>query len=177
MAILRAGPFASSSDSFLDESSPALATILPVNCASDATSEDWPWRFAFETRSDGDDPVASYVDGLPDVSASDASLGTFRGYSYWRYQATGNFSLNFSYTVTASSDGGGFQVASFEVRTGIGGTVFFDIDQLSGGTATVSGSTIIEFPPSIVPERILVRADTDSTGGGSLSYTITPVEA
>ena len=56
-AILRAGPFASSSNSFLNEPSPfdsnaiaaaaigAIPGINPVNCANDTSSLTWLWRY------------------------------------------------------------------------------------------------------------------------------------
>jgi hypothetical protein len=49
MAILRAGPFANSTDSFLDEPAAAPSNIdgatLPVNCANYSGSSDWSWKY------------------------------------------------------------------------------------------------------------------------------------
>ena len=45
MAILRAGPFASSSDSFLNEPVTPSVSIVPVNCANDTSSSAWPWKY------------------------------------------------------------------------------------------------------------------------------------
>ena len=172
MPILRAGPFASSTDSFLDEPIPAT-TAAPVNCASDDTSANWEWRFGFGTRSDGDPREWNYLDGFPDVSESDPTVGTFSGLSSWYYQATSPFSLTFTYEVIADTTTGGFQSATFSIRTK-DGNIFFDIDSGFGITATVSGSTTLEFPASVVPTIILINADTDAKAGGSFSYSVSP---
>ena len=69
MPIKQAGPFADSSDSFLDEPiSPTLA-ILPVNCAKDNQSF-WPWKAVIVEYSGTDiDPVFA-----PEISVGSVDL-------------------------------------------------------------------------------------------------------
>tara|TARA_R110000796_G_scaffold98617_1_gene206102 strand:- start:795 stop:1316 length:522 start_codon:yes stop_codon:yes gene_type:complete len=172
MAILRAGPFSIGSDSFLNEPVPATFAA-PVNCASDGTSANWPWRFRFSTISRDTPSVFSYIDGFPDVSGSDSSLGSFSGSALWYYQATSSFSLTFTYEVIANTNNGGYQSASFYVRTKDGDFIL-DNDSGFGITATISGSVTLEFPASVVPTIILIVAQTEAKGGGSFSYSVIP---
>ena len=67
MAILRAGPFASSSDSFLDEPTAATRSTLPVNCAKDTSSSSWPWKCYVLVDGSNDD-LESYLSGFQSVS-------------------------------------------------------------------------------------------------------------
>ena len=78
-AILRAGPFASSSDSFLNEQDPLIVgsfadvDVYPVNCANHTSSSAWSWRYndvlsrtltthtGCESTPGGDSPTESSV--------------------------------------------------------------------------------------------------------------------
>ncbi len=110
MAILRAGPFANSTDSFLDEPVSPSSAAVPVNCAlTDWVNAGWRAYVSVFTSDifgfPGVEISAEYLDG-PTLSKSHTetdqsalSLVDLRFY----YQATADSTLH----VTASSNNGG----------------------------------------------------------------------
>ena len=163
MAILRAGPFASSSGSFLDEPGSPNASILPVNCAM----SDWvvdSWRAAERLRTASTDAIISYVDG-PSVSTSftlsSVGLSWSSAQLFFTYQAAEDTSLEMTYSVSASG-----QAAEARAQASVDdSSVLFDSDPSS-----VSGTVTIDLPATIIPKEVQVAIISFGTAGsGSLS--------
>ena len=175
-AILRAGPFASSSDSFLNEQDPLIVgsladvDVYPVNCANHTSSSAWPWRYndvlsrtltthtGCESTPGGDSPTTSSVisnSGLVktttgNFSASNSATSN-RGTTIntglsFAYQATQSFDIKITYNGSASASAGQTIDPSSNIRFG---------DSETGGTAngfpSLSGSITRTLPASVVP--------------------------
>tara|TARA_R110000850_G_scaffold29153_3_gene80707 strand:+ start:2870 stop:3406 length:537 start_codon:yes stop_codon:yes gene_type:complete len=177
MAILRAGPFAISSNSFFDEPATAGLTILPVNCAIDTSSASWPWKRYESRQFRGPDSISttqSYKNGLPSDSQAVQGGGTGATaarvslLSSWEYQATQDFNITFTYSSESSITGGGFDNARASVNVN-GVEVFLDED-----TTEVNGSTTITLPASVVPSTVGVGVFAQAGRGGTAeaSYSV-----
>lgn len=171
-AILRAGPFASTSSSFLNEPNPFDGGIHPVNCANDISSPFWPWRYnksisktlethtGCESTPNGDVPVTSTSTssvGLVETatgnftisdsvsSNKEVRLNISLGFAY---QATQSFDIRITYYIFASGDSSLAQQ----------GTMGFLDSFLSSGSGpiegfpNVNGSVTRTLPASVVPE-------------------------
>ena len=172
MVILRAGPFASSLDSFLDEPVAPVGSELPVNCAKDTTSTNWPWRY-YQISTN---VTASYETGLP--SLTDASINTgpiesVQGSFSFRYQAAEAFTMELSYSASGSTSGGFFDVSNAGILVTVGETIVFDDSDSDSDTegsgrptsASISGVETIDLPASVLPLLVLVSI---SASGSSL---------
>ena len=166
MSILRAGPFAISSDSFLNEPESPNSSILPVNCAMG----DWEvdkWRAAKRKRISGGSPSVSYVDG-PSVSTGFTLSSVGSSFSsaqfFFFYQAVEDTSLQMTYSVSAS--GAVFGVPEARAAASVDDfEVFNDSDPSS-----VSGTVTIDLPATILPKSVEVAIIAFGTAGsGSLS--------
>ena len=115
-AILRAGPFATSTDSFLDEPDDANSTILPVNCAMNSwTSSDWK-LYCSESGSNNTSPnygfiTESYISG-PTVTktATDEGGNPSGGHSaqvMFKFMTQAAVSFDIKITSNTSSSGSG----------------------------------------------------------------------
>tara|TARA_R110002153_G_scaffold108695_1_gene249287 strand:+ start:33 stop:530 length:498 start_codon:yes stop_codon:yes gene_type:complete len=162
MAILRAGPFASSTDSFLDEPvTPTASSALPVNCAmNDWVVDSWraKKRILYFVFFGPDDETITYEDG-PTLGASFVETpGAFLSAAVieFMYQAAEDT----TFTVTYSASG-----TDPEANVSVGGSnVFTD-----SGTSSISGTETITLPAAIVPAAVNVNITTDSAGTGSIS--------
>ena len=166
MAILRAGPFASSTDSFLDEPSPPSFATRPVNCALVDWTNDG-WRAVERKRENGGTPVYSYITS-PTSSSSFSGTTSINSVSFsFLYQAAIATSITFNYSATST----GFGSDAIAVASVDGTTVLFDRDQGTGpsSTVSVSGSAIIDMPIAIRPILVSVGASASLEGSGSLS--------
>ena len=177
MAILRAGPFATSSSSFLDEPVTPTFSTLPVNCAKDTTSTDWPWRhYQVSTNV-----TKSYENGLP--SLTDSSSGgndeIINGSIYFMYQAVEAFTMELSYTASASTAGGFFDTSEVSINVFVGGNFLFgesDSDTDASGqptSASISGTETINLPASVLPKIVRLSIDASGTSlvaGSSASF-------
>ena len=163
MAIRRAGPFATSSDSFLDEPVSPNASILPVNCAMSAWVAD-SWKAAERLRTASTDAIVSYVVG-PSVSTNftldEVSFSFSSAQLFFTYQAAEDTSLQMTYSVSASG-------TSSEARAEAivdDSSVLFETDPSS-----VSGTATINLPATILPKEVQVAIISFGTEGqGSLS--------
>lgn len=167
MEIRRAGPFATISDSFVDEPSFVSSSYLPVNCAADSSSTFWPWK-RLEYRQIRDDSgtttTRTYETGLPSDSALNIQRDTTSGprisiSSQWKYQASQSFDLSFTYS--ASSDDTGSCSASVIVD---GVQVFFD-----SGDPSIGGSTTVTLAASVVPVSVSVTAGVTGSQDSTIS--------
>tara|TARA_R110000850_G_scaffold217401_1_gene343099 strand:- start:101 stop:631 length:531 start_codon:yes stop_codon:yes gene_type:complete len=157
MAILRAGPFAISSNSFFDEPATASLTILPVNCAKDTSSASWPWKrrqFRQIRDNSGLNTIQTYQNGLPSDSESEitGTGGTSPRIALsasWRYQAVNDFNITFNYSVTTNSTSSGISARARVLVNGV--EVFLDED-----SEEVNGSNTLTLPASVVPSVVIV---------------------
>ena len=165
MAILRAGPFASSTDSFLDEPVTPSSAAVPVNCAMNDWLNDG-WKAAqyinilkYEggylqslTYESGPNIVISRtLDYTTDVD------GTL--YLRFRYQATEDAEFTFTY-----SAGGVFNEAIVSIDgivefADLGSPPFLD---------PISGSEVITLPATVLPSLVSV-----SVGSTTYDYDAT----
>jgi hypothetical protein len=159
MAILRAGPFASSTDSFLDE--PETITVfspLPVNCAM----SDWvnhSWR-ALKIIAENDDIIRTYEDG-PTLEASFDDPGSFVfGFAgiQFMYQAAEDT----TFTVTYSADTVTMGSSEFFVDVD-GSNVFNDT-----ASPSISGTETIALPATVVPVEVIVGIGVNASGTGMI---------
>jgi hypothetical protein len=170
--ILRAGPFASSSDSFLDEPDPIVATTVPVNCATNDWAND-TWKAYTEvltvsggvTDPNGEDRE-DYEGTLPDsFSYNISSVGNQSGRIQFafRYQAAVDFDINVD--AEANADGN-LQSASASVQVSVNGTLVVDEQVSSSGAVSASYDNDITLPASVTPAlvAIIVSSSTNPTG-------------
>ena len=150
-AILRAGPFATSSDSFVDEPGSAIESTVPVNCAmNNWTSDNWKLmsKKVFSTGSPPhSDGSITYVSG-PTVSQSTNSTGVDPSgitscsiLFEFRTQAAVAFDIKVSASASATRGSGS---AGFEFSLTNGTTV------IESGS-TFSNSQTVTIQPSVLP--------------------------
>ena len=161
MAILRAGPFASSTDSFLDEPvTPSRSTPLPVNCAmNDWVNDSWRAKkeILYFLVFGPDDETVTYEDG-PTLEASFAGGGGeyfSAAVIEFMYQAAEDT----TFTVTYAASGPDPQ---FNVSVG-GENVSSDT-----GTSSISGTETITLPAAVVPAAVNVNITTNGDGSGTI---------
>lgn len=160
MAIVRAGPFASSSDFFLDEPDSLLADGTdpnPVNCANNASGL-WPWRYYQLSRYNFDASYKNYTstaqfDLHPDFVSGLYQTSGQEG-MYWYYQASGDFDLTINYEIGfATADNGNIDI-TFD------GPGFSEFDSLnisgSSEDRSKSGSFTVTASETKVPALIVV---------------------
>ena len=167
----------------MDEPSPANALNLPINCAKDDTSVNWPWKYLTNPTVGS----LSYEDGLVDVSESfgPASGGVTGGrLARWRYQAVGDVDIDLDYNLTASTTGGFFDSSSVSISIDVNGVEEFsdsDSDSDDTGTgdptsASISGIAPISLPASVVPSIVVITASVEAfsllDGEADLNYSI-----
>jgi len=127
-AILRAGPFANSSNSFLNEPNPFDSNIYPVNCSNNTSSSTWLWKYnesigktliahtGCESTPNGDFPVTSTStssNGLVKTATADFSISDSASSNHevsinvglgFAYQATQSFDVKITFNISASGD-------------------------------------------------------------------------
>ena len=177
MAIIRAGPFASVTNSFLTEPITPSAGVPPVNCAKDITSANWNWRH-FKRISNSEVPgqdVLDYIEGLPDISASYVTSSSDEGggiTSEFAFASQCSSELDFSLTYSLSASQS-FEFAFVSIEVLINNvTDFSDSDSQYQGTASLSGTRTITIPKSVLPRNIkvvLVAQENSTVSGGSAS--------
>lgn len=176
--ILRAGPYASPSGSFLDEPSVASSDVLPVNCAKDTNSANWPWLCYVKVSAGSDFNVEGYSSGFQSKSISRSEIipaGDFLS-AYIEFgfyvQCSSDITFTMNYDLSATAPAFPFTEAGVSVSAGGGsGNVgdsdsFIDSGVGLGGTASVSGSKTFTVPASIKPQGVVFIASAYT--GGSL---------
>ena len=162
--ILRAGPFASASDSFLDQPEIPVATIVPVNCATNDWVND-PWRAYTEvltvsggvTTRDEED----YDGTLPDSFSYDiGSVGDQSGRIQFafRYQAAVDFDININ--AEANADSGQtlpLHHAFTRIEVSVNGTMVVDEEDFGSGVRGVSYDNDITIPASVTPALVAIQ--------------------
>ena len=184
MAILRAGPFASSSDSFLDEPTTATSSTLPVNCAKDTSSSSWPWKCYVLVDGSNND-IESYLSGFQSISRNKSGsipAGddiTVEVVFQFYVQCLSDITFTMAYNLSATSPAFPFSTAFVEVSA----NGFSESDGRAddgtgtGVTASLSGSETITISASTKPQKVSFFAHAesggnieDSSGSVSLSF-------
>jgi hypothetical protein len=185
MAILRAGPFASSIDSFLNQPIIPTVGILPVNCAMNNWEGDsWMAAKTIEYEFEGDESESSegeesdepsegedtestgdpyentttYENG-PDISASfEDRDGAYLSAALlqFRYQAA----VATTFTLTYSADGDSPGISVF-----VGGNLVYG----DGGNSSISGTEVITLPAKVLPSIVKVDLGTFGSGTGTIT--------
>jgi hypothetical protein len=178
MAILRAGPFATNSNSFVSIDGTWDGEI-PVNCAKDDKSF-WPWRAAVEQQHATPQfqliPASSGSLSLIDTitKTNEEAAGAFIVINFY-YQATEDWSFSGS-SWKVSSQSSANIVHEGEVFLRISNaTVFEDDDNISGANFSLEGDfDSVVFPASVVPVRVTILLSVvaaDVTPVGSITAT------
>jgi len=163
MAILRAGPFANSTDSFLDEpvGTPSNfdGATLPVNCANYSGSSDWFWQY-LKISTVGS--ASEFFDADKDQTTIEEYFinddGFFEGEGLgFAYQASENFTFSGSYEVNAGDQQGSF--VTFEILNGADQSLFSDTDDTS-----ISGDFSITLPAATVPYFVFLKLSAEGSG-------------
>ena len=159
--IWRAGPFATSADSFLDEPAPGLFSAWPVNCAmNDWVLHSWRARksIAYIMMFGPDNVTVTYEDG-PTLGASfvqNSGALVSEAKIKFMYQAVED--TTFSVTYSASGTSPEFNVYVGDSR------VFTDL-----GNTSISGTETITLPATVVPSEVSVAVSAFFGGTGSIS--------
>ena len=182
-AILRAGPFATSSDSFLNEQSPLIVgnfadvTVYPVNCSNYTSSSAWPWRYndvlssvltthtGCESTPGGDSPTESSVTSnsgsvktaTGNFSASNSGTSN-RGTRIitglsFAYQATESFDIKITYDGSASASAG----QTIDTSSNI--LLFGSSVSTTSDFPSLSGSETITLPATVIPAVFYVALE------------------
>ena len=157
MAILRAGPFATPSSSFVDQPDPPAGAV-PVNCALDS-SDSWPWRARHGIGFSNITYEESGTIAHESTSAADVQTAVF---IQFYYQAVMVSSMEFSYYREFR---GSNPVATFSVSVD-GSTEYSDSDS-DASTAIVSGTGSVTLPAAVKPVRVQLFC---GGGGSGLTY-------
>ena len=174
-AILRAGPFATSSDFFVDEPGSAIESTVPVNCAmNNWTSNNWKLmsKKVFTTDSPPfSDSSIAYLNG-PSVSQSTNSAGIDPGgftscsiLFEFRTQSAVEFDIKVSASASATNG------------TGSAGFEFSIINQttVEETGSTFSNSQTVTIQPSVLPRIFRTRISvTDAADSVSATLSVEP---
>ena len=187
MAILRAGPYYNGSI-FYDAPSTPSSSILPVNCAKDTSSANWPWKCYVNVNGSNND-TEGYFNGFQSISRSKEVpvLGP-AGYIYmsivfyFYVQCSSEITFTVNYDLEATTPAFPFSLANVYVSAYGGSGSVEDSDSVedyegdldgTSLTASVSGSQTFTVPASIKPQKVSFLADAysggnivDATGAG-----------
>ena len=180
MAILRAGPFASTVDSFLDEPGSAIPGVVPVNCAKDRSSSSWPWKCYVSV---GD--IQNYLNGFQSLSRNESenipewdSLSVAIKFAFY-VQCSEEITFTMTYDLSATSPANYFATASVQVSTNGFSDYESESDEGFGTavTASITGSRTITIPKSVKPQYVSFFAYASSVasldgGNGSVDLSL-----
>lgn len=162
-AILRAGPFASTSSSFLNEPTSVPTTFdgatLPINCANYSGSSNWSWRYLMISDVGSTSAYFTTSKDETQISKSFTNASIFEGETLaFAYQAAVDFTFSGTYAVNAGFEQG---VSSrFEIRNRADQSLF----DSGAGTTSVSGSFSITLPAKTVPDAIFLFPTGEGNG-------------
>jgi len=153
IGIIRAGPWASFTNSFLPQPDLLTDTALPVNCAN-YYADFWPW-ICLSRYDDAlvgvDYEIEPAVDGIVSVQ-KEARLWRWKYTELvlmWRYQAMNQ------YTLTVSYFAGFVDLATISATFWVDERVVFADNQ--NNVLFMGGTESITLPPATVPKRVLLR--------------------
>lgn len=169
--ILRAGPFASLGDYFVNRPATPTSQIRPVNCATNDWLND-TWKAYTEVT--GDDPTpADYTVGLPQTfnySVTDPSDFTSTIEFQFYYQAAIDATLNVSAVLTTSD------ALNFEARVtaDVAGSRLIDANGDGAGSGTLTVNQSITLPAAVRPLLVLIQTrHIGEDGAGTFTGTLT----
>jgi hypothetical protein len=171
MPIKQAGPFASSSDSYLDKPDNAIESVIPVNCAKD-NKEFWPFRI-YSQKFEGSGVQREYTantnqsaNGVPFLNPElDLAVVSANLVCRFSYQAMQSFSFAEGSKIEIEYGDGELTIWSASVS---GSTVPLneEAEEESAGTQEFNLSGFV-FPASVVPRIVDIRCSTISLLAGS----------
>jgi len=183
MAILRAGPFASSSDSFLDEPTTVTSGTLPVNCAKDTSSSSWPWKCYVLVDGSNDD-LESYLSGFQSISRTKSGsipagddITVEVSFEFY-VQCLSDITFTMAYNLSATSPAFPFSGAGvYWAANGFSDSDVRSTEDESSVTASLSGSKTITISASTKPQKVSFYALAESGGAiedssGSVSLSL-----
>lgn len=196
MAILRAGPFASSSVNFINQPTTVTQSILPVNCAKDTSSSSWPWKCYINVDGSNND-IESYSNGFPSISRTKTETIQVGDsliidiYFEFYVQCSSDITFTMTYNLSATTPTFPFSSAlvyaeayASNERSDGSNYVIVEESKANGGsgggvTASLSGSETITVSASSEPQKVSFIASgvsggniEDSAGSVSLSFSI-----
>ena len=187
MAILRAGPFATSDnpstgkffqdepDSFTESSA---RNTFPVNCAHDRTGTSWNWRYLAFTAEDpatgtlrNASTSAAGGDDQTSHTGSGTALASFFSIIKYSYQASIDESKNIQYSAEAVFQG--ISGRKIQIQIVVDNELkFSDESSASTGSGTetlsISGTASVDMKASVVPSVVTIELNTQDA---SDSYT------
>ncbi len=171
MPILRAGPFGklSADSTYFEGPNLSDSSVAPISCANDFSATTWPWRY----RQEIIDGTVTYESGEPATLSRSGATRAGVEYSFF-YQATQDFTLNYTAEATGTSSGSPI----FELNTRVFVQGGDDIeDNFFGpftGTLTVGGSGQTTLPASVEPRYVLVLAEVfNATSADDVTVSLT----
>jgi hypothetical protein len=185
MPIPRAGPYASSTDSFIDD--PALDALSerPVNCADYTGSVNWFWNYyyitstlsaVFEERS-ADQDATSVTE---DFSWDDAITSTFDNQGIqFAYQAAQDVEFTGSYSLDADSNPQAY--IHFSVLATVSSRTSYDfllydsaVNTPGDPSPSISGNFNVTLPATTLPRFVFLRIWSYTPATGSITINLTP---
>jgi hypothetical protein len=186
MAILRAGPFATSDnpstgkffqdepDSFTESSA---RNTFPVNCAHDRTGTSWNWRYLAFTAEDpatgtlrNASTSAAGGDDQTSHTGSGVALDNFHSIVKYSYQASIAESKNIQYS--ASGFFQGVTGRKIQIQIVVDNELKFSDEastsSAAGETLSISGTASVDMKASVVPSVVTIDLNTQDA---SDSYT------
>jgi len=173
-AILRAGPFASSSDSFLNEPEPlvahgfSLTRAVPANCASAFPFRAYISKFTFDGSPQSNAEIQLKESGSELINASNESQPRSHViFAMFRYQAAINFNFTLNYVISASATGA---TVTYIVSKKIGTDDEEEIERVTrhslGGSGPIDTNkeVVIPLTASVVPRFV----------GFTINFTVFP---
>ena len=168
MPILRAGPFATTSDSFQNSPTTPTENIYPVNCADDVNNANWPWRY-YRRDNFGEAITIGLVEGSGSTGAGFLSFppeGTEGTQIWFSYQAAAAWDFIFSYSAATTGNGQSEEV-SIRIFNPITDIDFFaNSDFGYGVSASISGTLeTISLPRAVVPAFVQISFTAETNDG------------
>jgi len=167
--IRRAGPFATTSDSFQNLPTTPTENIYPVNCADDVNNSNWPWRY-YRRDNFGEAITIGVVEGSGSTGAS--SLSFAEGTQIWfSYQSAAAWDFIFSYSAATTGNGQSEDV-SIRIFNPITDIDFFaNSDSGYGVSASISGTLeTISLPRAVVPAFVKISFTAETNAGADWNF-------
>ena len=179
--ILRAGPFATSSSSFVNQPSsftgPGARNTYPVNCAHDRTAANWNWKYLAFTA---EDPATGTLRNASTSAAggndqtshtgSGVALDNFYSIVKYSYQASIAKSKNIQYSASAVFQG--ISGRKIQIQIVVDNELKFSDEASTSSeeeeTLIISGTASVDMKASVVPSVVTIELNTQDA---SDSYT------
>jgi hypothetical protein len=176
--ILRAGPFATLSSSFVNQPSSFTGSgaknTYPVNCAHDRTAANWNWKYLAFTAEDpatgtlrNASTSAAGGDDQTSHTGSGVALDNFHSIVKYSYQASIAESKNIQYS--ASGFFQGVTGRKIKIQIVVDNVVKFSDESSAstglpeGETLTISGTATVDMKASVVPSVVSIDLNTEDS--------------